>query len=215
MNRAFVAAPAAVVLALVGIAFAMAAPPPPKAPELVGPVDVDLTRMSGTIAYSQVFDMVANPGSYRGKRIRMRGTYQTFLDEESGVRYHACFISDAAACCVQGIEFLADDSLVWPDDYPKPGHPFRLQGVFETYFEGQNRYIRLARAELSFPGARPMGATNAPPAAATNTPAAPPPVAPAATPAAPAAPAADTNAPAVLPASEPPKFVRTNKIRPL
>ena len=36
-------------------------------------IDLDLSQMSGTIAYAQVYQMVSEPENYVGKIIRMRG----------------------------------------------------------------------------------------------------------------------------------------------
>lgn len=62
-------------------------------------VDVDLTVLSATMVYSEVFNMMTKPEEYIGKSIRMRGEFSYFLDESSGNEYFACIIRDATACC--------------------------------------------------------------------------------------------------------------------
>ena len=37
------------------------------------PVDLDLTSMSGTMVYSEVYNIMSNPDEYIGKTIRMNG----------------------------------------------------------------------------------------------------------------------------------------------
>ena len=69
-----------------------------------GPVDVDLTQMSSTMVYSEVYSMMNSPENYMGKRVRMRGSFA--FAEGDNKYYFACLISDATACCAQGIEFV-------------------------------------------------------------------------------------------------------------
>lgn len=61
--------------------------------------------------------MVMNPAAYCGKTVRMKGAYVSVLDDSMSKRYHACFISDAAACCAQGGEFVATNATAYPAEY--------------------------------------------------------------------------------------------------
>jgi hypothetical protein len=156
---------AAALLAL-GVSRAMMSPPPEgdapasapagastsptNATSALPPADIDLTQMRGPMVYSQVFEMLSNPPLYRGKTVRMRGTYGMYSDEETGKRYHACLISDAMACCQQGIEFAPTNAVVWPQDFPAPGSPIAVQGVFDTYEEKGQRFVYLRNAVLAF-----------------------------------------------------------------
>ena len=109
--------------------------------------DVDLTLLSSTMVYSEVYNMMCYPENYIGKSVKMNGSYTSFYDEATDKHYCACIIMDATACCAQGIEFeLADDHLVYPQDYPNEGDPICVVGTFETYNEGENRYCTLRDA---------------------------------------------------------------------
>ena len=68
-------------------------------------IDLDLSQMSGTIAYAQVYQMISDPEAYVGKIIRMTGYFDVFEDQDTGIVYTSCVIPDAAACCAQGLEF--------------------------------------------------------------------------------------------------------------
>jgi len=71
-------------------------------------VDIDLTKMSSTMVYSTVFNMVNSPTNFIGKTMRMRGeyaTYQISVDDPTQI-IHACIVRDAAGCCSQGLEFV-------------------------------------------------------------------------------------------------------------
>ena len=115
-----------------------------------GAIDIDLTRMSGPMVYSQVYELVTNPLRYHGKTIRMSGTYATFTSDETGKRYHACLISDAMACCQQGLEFAATNAVSYPKDFPKPGYPITVQGEFATYTEDGQRFAIITNAVILF-----------------------------------------------------------------
>lgn len=71
-------------------------------------VDIDLTKMSSTMVYSTVFNMVNNPAKFVEKTMRMRGEYTTYhisIDDPTQI-IHACLVRDAAGCCSQGLEFI-------------------------------------------------------------------------------------------------------------
>ena len=44
--------------------------------------DIDLSRMSGTMIYGQVNQMVMYPQKYIGKHIKMKGIFSSYYDEE-------------------------------------------------------------------------------------------------------------------------------------
>ena len=74
-------------------------------------VDIDLTKMSSTMVYSTVFNMVNNPAKFVGKTMRMRGEYTTYhisIDDPTQI-IHACLVRDAAGCCSQGLEFVLNN----------------------------------------------------------------------------------------------------------
>ena len=92
--------------------------------------------------------MMCSPDDYLGKTIKMDGAYSVFHDETTDMYYHACIITDATACCAQGIEFELTDDYVYPDDYPQEGETICVTGTFEKYQEGENWYYTLKNAEL-------------------------------------------------------------------
>ena len=109
-------------------------------------IDVDLSILSSTMIYAEVYDMVYNPESYYGKVIRIQGTCAMYADPNTGTVYYACIIQDATACCSQGLEF----TLVNEDEYPDQGAEITVTGTFETYEEDGYRYIRLANSVLTY-----------------------------------------------------------------
>ena len=105
-------------------------------------VDVDLTKLSATMVYSTVFDILENPSAYRGKTIKIRGTHFVSHDPAKDEYHHACIIWDATACCMQGIEFEIADK-----NYPLNEAEITLIGKFDTYTiqKIDNPILRTAR----------------------------------------------------------------------
>ncbi|MBO4701898.1 MAG: hypothetical protein J5625_04460 [Lachnospiraceae bacterium] len=111
-------------------------------------VDVDLTAISGILVYSEVYNMMSTPENYKGKKIKMEGTYTIYFDDTYSTRYDACIVQDATACCATGIEFELSDELKFPDDYPEEGETITVEGIFDTYDEGSYTYCTLRNASL-------------------------------------------------------------------
>ncbi len=112
-------------------------------------IDIDLTEMSSTMIYSEVFNMVNTPEDYMDKAVKMGGQFAVYEDEQSGKTYYACIIQDATQCCSQGIEFEpADEDMKYPDDFPEVGDEIEVKGIFGTYNEGDQRYCVLRQADI-------------------------------------------------------------------
>ncbi len=112
-------------------------------------VDVDLTALSSTMVYAEVYNMMVSPDNYKGKTVKMAGQFVPYYDESTGNYYFACFISDATACCSQGIEFILAGDYSYPDDYPSEGETICVIGTFDTYMEGDSMYCTLRDASFA------------------------------------------------------------------
>ncbi len=111
-------------------------------------VDVDLTTLSSTLVYAEVYDMLVYPDKYIGKTVKMEGAFAKYYDEATDKTYYACVIADATACCSQGLEFEPTEDYVYPDDYPAEGENVCVIGVFDTYEEGDYYYCTLRNAKM-------------------------------------------------------------------
>ena len=111
-------------------------------------VDIDLTLMSSTMVYSEVFNMVSEPDKYVGKTIRMRGQFSDYYDETNKKYYAGCIIADATACCAQGIEFVLKDDPNYEDERLIAGNEITVVGTFDYYIEGRFLYTVLNDAHL-------------------------------------------------------------------
>ena len=116
--------------------------------EFANGFDVDLTELSASMVYAEVYDMVYNPDDYVGKTVRARGPFSYFKDEGTGNEYFAVLISDATACCSQGIEFVLDGEYTYPKDYPAVDTEITVNGVFNYYKENGFTYCQLTNAVL-------------------------------------------------------------------
>ena len=114
------------------------------------PVDLDLTKLSGTVMYAQVFDMLEEPERYMGQKVRAGGTFNYFRDMSTGREYFAVLIQDATACCAQGLEFQWAGDHKFPIDYPEIDQPIIVTGTFSTYEEQGYTFVQLTDAQLEF-----------------------------------------------------------------
>ena len=112
-----------------------------------GEIDIDLTQLSSTMVYSQVYDMVNNGDNYLGKKVKVKGPF-SYFQETDGREFFAVLVSDATACCSQGIEFVLDGEHTYPNDYPELGTEITVTGEFDYYKEGYATYCQLLHAEM-------------------------------------------------------------------
>jgi len=66
-----------------------------------GEVDMDLTVMSSTMVYAEIYNMLESLDDYIGKTVKMRGLYYASYYEELDKYYNFVVIEDATACCQQ------------------------------------------------------------------------------------------------------------------
>ena len=117
-------------------------------------IDIDLTALSSTMVYSEVYNMMVTPENYIGKTVKMRGQLEIAqpLDADGNPDpqriYFSCVIADATACCAQGIEFVLAGEHKYPEDYPHPGAEITVSGTFRTYEEDGYIYGQLYDAEM-------------------------------------------------------------------
>ena len=120
-----------------------------------GKVDVDLTVLSSTMVYSEVYNMLYNdPAYYLGKTVKARGEFSIYQLVADGVLQpdpvsYACIISDAAACCAEGMEFVLEGNYTYPDDYPELGAEITVIGEFQSYEENGMIWYHMVNARLA------------------------------------------------------------------
>ena len=114
---------------------------------------VDLTALSSTMVYAEVFAMMSSPEDYVGKTVKMQGIFskgQLYAagSLNDGGTVFACVIQDATACCAQGIPFELAGDHSYPQDYPELGDTITVVGTFEIHQQEGMQFCRLRDAEL-------------------------------------------------------------------
>ncbi len=120
----------------------------PAAPAAQADVDIDLTALSSTMVYSEVYNMMNAPEDYIGKTVRAKGPFAMYHDEQNDNYFFAVRIQDATACCAQGLEFVWAGDHTYPDDYPALNTEIEVCGRFNTYMDGTQQYSHLEDATM-------------------------------------------------------------------
>lgn len=110
-------------------------------------IDLDLTKMSSTMIYSEVANMMLNPSAYENQVIKIAGYFTTGEDFDGNLIF-GCIIPDATACCAQGVEFILKDALSYPQDFPEEGHIIIIQGIFTYEKDGYAVLLKLKDATM-------------------------------------------------------------------
>ena len=95
-------------------------------------VDVDLTTLSSTMVYAEVFNMMMSPDDYIGKTIRMTGIFTVYQDPETKQIYCGVIVEDATACCAQGFDLAMPEECSYPQDYPAPESEITVVGTLQA-----------------------------------------------------------------------------------
>ena len=95
-------------------------------------VDVDLTTLSSTMVYAEVFNMMMSPDDYIGKTIRMTGIFTVYQDPETKQVYCGVIVEDATACCAQGFDLVMPEEHSYPQDYPAPESEITVVGTLQA-----------------------------------------------------------------------------------
>lgn len=112
-------------------------------------IDIDISRMSGTMVYGQVNQMIMYPSKYLGKHIKMKGIFSSYYDEEMERRFFGCVIQDALACCSQGLAFELAKPRKFPKEYPDEGAVITITGDFDFESdEGGGGFPIIRNAEM-------------------------------------------------------------------
>ena len=115
-----------------------------------GKIDLDLTKMSATMIYSTMFDMLVMAEDYIEKNIKVSGWFETYSDPQTGELYYAVVVPDATACCQQGLEFVWQGNHNYPDDYPQPGQDITVTGIYKMIENNGVTYTYLEASKVEF-----------------------------------------------------------------
>ena len=105
-------------------------------------IDYDLTNMSSTMIYAEVFNMLIEPEKYENKRVKMKGFF-TIYNEGSKDEVYSVIVPDATACCQQGIEFFYD----FKDNKPVANSEITVTGIFNVHMLSDGISYNYIKAE--------------------------------------------------------------------
>lgn len=112
--------------------------------------DFDLTKMSATMIYSTIFDMLIMPEDYVEKVIKVKGWFETYTNPETGELFYAVVVPDATACCQQGLEFIWPGNHTYPADFPNPGQDITVTGTYKLIDKDGFTYNYLEASAVEF-----------------------------------------------------------------
>lgn len=95
--------------------------------------DIDLTKMSITMIYSQIFNMLIMPEEYVDKTIKVKGAFEIYPNEDNEIDFFTLTVMDATACCKEGIDFIWAGNHTYPDDYPEQGQEITITGNYKSF----------------------------------------------------------------------------------
>ena len=113
-------------------------------------VDLDLTKMSATMIYSTIFDMLVMAEDYIEKNIKVTGWFETYTDPQTSELYYAVVVPDATACCQQGLEFVWPGDHKYPEDFPETGADITVTGVYKLIENDGITYTYLEASSVEF-----------------------------------------------------------------
>lgn len=105
----------------------------------------DLSRMSATVAYAQLYNIFLEQEKYVGQTMRLRGQYVPMRDDTGAAKYHFIMVYDNAACCQLGLEFLWNDPKAYPNEYSL----IELTGVFDICNDNGEKFCLLRVKDIT------------------------------------------------------------------
>ena len=103
----------------------------PALMSMSGGIDLDLTAMDPSTAYSILIDISMMPQDYIGQTIKMRGSYFIWHFGLSGLYYHFISFEGPGGCCPRALEFILRDG----GEYPEVSAKIEIIGVIGSYYE--------------------------------------------------------------------------------
>lgn len=102
-------------------------------------VDVDITKLSTVVAFSQVNSLMYDYNAYLGKSVKIQGLYQSYSIPEIDEIYHFIMLMDESNCCQGMIEF----QLPSGSEYPVDGDTIIMHGEYKLVSFSDGEYAVL------------------------------------------------------------------------
>lgn len=112
-------------------------------------IDTDLSPLDANMAYAALVDISSSAYDHEGEVIRITGKFSWYTDESTGEKQYGCVVSDATACCTQGIYFVPADSGFLPEKALKENQEITVTGKFDVAQGSNYEYYRLVNSVIS------------------------------------------------------------------
>lgn len=112
-------------------------------------IDTDLSSLDANMAYAALVDISSSAYDHEGEIIRITGRFNWYTDEETGEKQYGCVVSDATACCTQGIYFVPADSKYVPEKTLGENQQITVTGKFDVAQGSNYEYYRLVNSVIS------------------------------------------------------------------
>lgn len=106
--------------------------------------NLDLTQMSSTMIYAQVYNIVQDADIYFGSTIKMSGEFMTVHDDTEDIDRYCCIVKDETECCMTGFELQFDGEFTPPEE----GAKITVEGQLDFYEQEGARYLFLGHAVI-------------------------------------------------------------------
>lgn len=98
--------------------------------------DIDITKLTNTLAFAQVSNMMYPYHSYLGKTIKIKGQYYGQSSPDNSNFYHFVLLIDDTNCCQGVLEFRLPDGV----SYPTIGSEIMIYGEYITDTDETGEY---------------------------------------------------------------------------
>ena len=124
--------------------------------------DIDLTKLSATMVFSEVYNIMVNPDSCMGKTIRMKGACGDLSRRNQGLGLLFLYRAGRDRLLRAGHRVQACGQLPLPGRLPAGGLGNHRARRFDVYKEGEYKYAVLKDAVLENVNTQNEGETTAP-----------------------------------------------------
>ncbi|HHU03176.1 MAG TPA: hypothetical protein GXZ91_08635 [Christensenellaceae bacterium] len=114
----------------------------PDVPPFYEPLTIqhDLSRLSSTMAYAQLYDMLCNPEQYVGSAVKLKGPYMPYQSEDGEIM-HFILVFDMQGCCELSLEMLPTRGA--NIEYPEMNTEIEVEGLFDICNDNGLRFVAL------------------------------------------------------------------------
>ncbi|NLJ64373.1 MAG: hypothetical protein GX337_03145 [Christensenellaceae bacterium] len=109
----------------------------------------DLSRLSSTMAYAQLYDMLCNAENYVGSAVKLKGPYMPY-QSEAGELMHFVLVYDMQGCCELALEMLPTRGA--NIEYPEMNTEIEAEGLFDICNDDGVRFVALRINRINIVG---------------------------------------------------------------